>query len=131
LSQAGTVSADGTDMGSDGSRRILVVDDDPAICRIMSDLLMLDGHLVHLATSTGDAIELVRMRYFDLIFLDFYLPEMTGDKLLAIIKRNHPRQRVVLMSGQKPFPRQGQADFIIKKPFTADMLRDCITKFAP
>jgi DNA-binding NtrC family response regulator len=117
-------------MASEGSRRILVVDDDPVICRVLSDLLMLDGHSVHIATIPGDAIEMVHMRHFDLIFLDFYLPEMTGDKLLAIIKRNHPRQRVVLMSGQKPFPRQGEADHIIKKPFTADTIRDCVTKYS-
>ena len=117
-------------MSQEGRRRILVVDDEPIICRILNDLLSLDGHLVHIAETPGDAIELCRMRHFDLVFLDFYLPEMTGDKLLAIIRRNNPKQRVILMSGQRPYPPQGAADYQIRKPFTAEQIRELISKYA-
>src|SRR5438309_4644438 len=92
-------------MAEESPKRILVVDDEPSICRILTDLLTLDGHAVHIATTPGDAIELCRTRHFDLVFLDFYLPEMTGDKLIAIIKRSSPRQKIVLMTGQRPIPR--------------------------
>src|SRR5256885_874934 len=81
-------------MAEESPKRILVVDDEPTICRILTDLLTLDGHAVHIATTPGDAIELCRMRHFDLVFLDYYLPEMTGDKLVGIIKRTNPRQTV-------------------------------------
>jgi len=117
-------------MGFEVQKRILVVDDEPVICRTLHDLLLLDGHSVHTANSPGDAIELCRMRHFDLVFLDYYLPEMTGDKLLAIIKRNNPKQRVIVMSGQKPFPRQGAAEYQIKKPFTAQQIQELVAKYA-
>ena len=117
-------------MAEERPKRILVVDDEPSICRILTDLLTLDGHAVHIATTPGDAIELCRMRHFDLVFLDYYLPEMTGDKLLGIIKRTNPRQRVVLMTGRKPFPRVGEAEFLIRKPMTTEVVRDMITRFA-
>ena len=117
-------------MALEGQKRILVIDDEPVICRVLHDLLSLDGHYVHIAGTPGDAIELCRMRHFDLVFLDFYLPEMTGDKLLAILKRNNPKQRIVLMSGQKPYPKQGAADFQIRKPFTAEQIREAIDKYA-
>ena len=117
-------------MAEESPKRILVVDDEPSICRILTDLLTLDGHAVHIATTPGDAIELCRTRHFDLVFLDFYLPEMTGDKLIAIIKRSSPRQKIVLMTGQRPIPRIGEAEFLIRKPMTVEVIRDMITRFA-
>ena len=117
-------------MAEENPKRILIVDDEPSICRILTDLLMLDGHSVWIAMSPGDAIEHCRMRHFDLVFMDFHLPEMTGDKLLAILKRNSPKQRIVLMTGQKPYPHLGQAEFLIRKPFTAEIIREVITKYA-
>jgi len=111
-------------------KRILVVDDEPSICRTLSDLLSLDGHTVHTASAPGDAIELCRIRHFDLIFLDYFLPEMTGDKVLTILRRNNPKQRIVLISGQKPFPPVGAADFLVRKPFTAEMIREAIERYA-
>jgi len=117
-------------MAEESPKRILIVDDEPTICRILTELLTLDGHAVHIATTPGDAIELCRMRHFDLVFLDYYLPEMTGDKLVGIIKRTNPRQKVVLMTGQRPFPRVGEAEFLIRKPFTTEVVSDVITRFA-
>jgi CheY-like chemotaxis protein len=117
-------------VAEENSKRILIVDDEPSICRILTDLLMVDGHYVWIASSPGDAIEHCRMRHFDLVFMDFHLPEMSGDKLLSILKRNSPRQRIVLMSGQKPFPKLGHAEFLVRKPFTAETIREVITKYA-
>ena len=116
-------------MAEETAKRILVVDDEPTICRILTELFMLDGHAVHTATTPGDAIELCRMRHFDLVFLDYYLPEMTGDKLVGIIRRTSPRQKIILMTGQRPFPRVGEADFLIRKPLTTEIVRDVIARF--
>ncbi len=115
-------------MAGENSRRILIVDDEPSICRSLSELLMHEGHSVWIATSPGDAIEHCRMRHFDLVFMDFHLPEMSGDKLLSILKRNSPKQRIVLMSGQKPFPKH--REFLVRKPFTAENIREVIIKYA-
>jgi CheY-like chemotaxis protein len=117
-------------MAQPNPRRILVVDDEPSICRTLTDLLTLDGHSVHTASTPGDAIELCRTRCFDLVFLDYFLPEMTGDKLLNILRRNTPNQRIVLISGHKPFPPVGAADFLVRKPFTAEAIRDAIERYA-
>lgn len=117
-------------MGDVNAKRILIVDDEITICRALSELLTMDGHHVEITCAAGDAIELCKMRHFDLIFLDYYLPEMTGEKVLSVLRRANPRQRIVLMSGQRPFPAVGQADFVIRKPFTAELIRSTVARFA-
>ena len=117
-------------MGEPRLKRILVVDDEPIVCRTLCDLLQLEGHEVETTSTASDAIEFCKMRHFDLIFLDYYLPEMTGEQVLTIIRRSNPRQKIVIISGQKPFPVVGQADFLIRKPFTAEIIRNAITRFA-
>jgi len=109
---------------------ILVVDDEILICRALEELLTEDGHTVVTANTGGSAIELCKSRRFDLIFLDFYLPEMTGDQVLSILRRANPRQRVVLMSGGRPYPPVGTADDLIGKPFTSEVIREAVAKFA-
>jgi len=111
-------------------KRILIVDDEPSICRIVLELLRADGHDAHAATTPAEALELCGTRSFDLIFLDHCLPEMSGDELLAILRRANPKQKIVLISGQKPPPSVGHADFLVKKPFTADMIRDAVALYA-
>ena len=117
-------------MAEQRSKRILVVDDEPIVCRTICDLLQLDGHDVQTVSTAGDAIELCKVHNYDLIFLDFYLPEMTGEQVLTIIRRSNPRQKVVVISGQKPFPAVGQADFLVRKPFTAEIIRNAVARFA-
>src|SRR5689334_10595406 len=111
-------------------KNILVVDDELIVCRTLEELLTSDGHSVLTTTSTSAAIELCKTRRFDLIFLDYYLPEMTGDKVLAIIRRSNPRQRIVIISGGRPYPPKGAADHQISKPLTCDTVREAVTKFA-
>jgi len=111
-------------------KSILVVDDESIVCRTLEELLTGDGHSVFTTTSAGTAIELYKSRCFDLIFLDYYLPEMTGDKVIGIIRRANPRQRIVLISGGRPYPPRGAADHIIPKPLTCEVVRAAVAKFA-
>jgi len=109
---------------------ILVIDDEVVVCRALEELLVEDGHSVSTATSASSAIELCKSRRFHLIFLDYYLPEMTGDQVLSIIRRANPRQRVVLMSGGRPYPPRGTADELMGKPFTSEIVRQMVAKYA-
>jgi CheY-like chemotaxis protein len=111
-------------------KRILIVDDEPSICRIVVELLQGDGHDAHAATTPEEALELCRTLSFDLIFVDHCLSEMSAEELLAILRRAKPRQKIVLISGQKPPPAVGQADCLVKKPFTADTIRDAVALYA-
>src|SRR4051812_10766371 len=98
------------------------------------DLVFLDYHLPE---TTGDqvvsspplqkvGVEFYKPRHFDLVFLDYHLPETTGDQVVSLLRQINPKQSIVLMSGHRPYPPLGEANFFIRKPFEADILRDAV-----
>jgi two-component system, OmpR family, KDP operon response regulator KdpE len=62
---------------SDGAR-ILIVEDDPQIRRVLRTALIAQGHEVWGALRGDEALDLVRSVKFDLILLDLNLPDITG-----------------------------------------------------
>jgi CheY-like chemotaxis protein len=63
---------------------ILVIDDDPALLELASELLSGDGHRVLVASSGEDALVMVRAIRPDLILLDYFMPKING---VAVIER--------------------------------------------
>jgi len=107
-----------------------VIDDEQAVCSTMHELLRRDGHEVEITSLPKDGVEFCKTRHFDLIFLDYHLPETTGDQVVSLLRQINPKQSIVLMSGHRPYPPLGEANFFIRKPFEADILRDAVERFA-
>ena len=74
-------------MTSLNAPRILVVDDDPDICRNLSDILTDLGYQVDYAHDGLSALELVRQRPYDVALLDLKMPGMDGLTLYREIKK--------------------------------------------
>lgn len=84
-------------MGS--QERILVIDDDVGVCEAITAALnrRCEVSCVH----TGSAgIDAICSGPFDLVFLDYALPDFRGTDLLKLIKRFFPSMTVVLITGQ-------------------------------
>ena len=117
-------------------RRILVVDDEPLVCLTLQILLASEGHIVDAAKSGSEALALFKPGKFDMIFTDYFMPEMKGDQLAAAIKRRSPKQPVVMITA---FPEKltssdcplGGVDSFICKPIELGTLRSAITRYAP
>lgn len=80
--------------------RILVVDDEPPICRALRRILV--DHDVGLAFSGKEALQLLDTDPgFDLIFCDLMMPELSGPALYDKVTSKHPelRERFVFMTG--------------------------------
>jgi DNA-binding NtrC family response regulator len=74
-------------MTRQGEAKILVVDDDPDICRNLSDILADLGYQVDTAQNGLSALELVRRTAYDIALLDLKMPGMDGLTLYREIKK--------------------------------------------
>src|SRR3954469_13861892 len=67
---------------------ILVVDDDPYLCEIMTDVLEAEGHTIRSASNGVQALERIRERKPQLVLLDLMMPIMNGWEVAAALKAN-------------------------------------------
>ncbi len=108
-------------------KTILIVDDEPAILRSMSDIFSDEGYNVICAEDGSQALSLLEKETPDLIFLDIWLPDSDGLKLLPGLKKEHPQVPVIMISGHGTIEtavqatKMGAFDFI-EKPLSLDKL---------
>jgi two-component system, NtrC family, nitrogen regulation response regulator NtrX len=107
--------------------RILVVDDEEGIRRILRQVLEYDGHDVRVASGGGEAIELYADVRPDLVFMDVKMARMDGLEALDRIREHDPTACVVMISGHGTIEtaveatRRGAYDFL-EKPLDTDRL---------
>ena len=82
-------------------RRVLVVDDEAGLRRIVRRYLEGRGHRVDEAGSGGEALERIGAAEYDAVLLDLKMPEMPGDELFRVLRERHPETagRVVFATG--------------------------------
>jgi CheY-like chemotaxis protein len=113
---------------------ILVVDDEPFVAESVQFLLEEAGYIVEKASSGQEALGIFAPGKFDMVFTDYLMPEMRGDKLAAAIKTLCPTQPVVMITA---FPEKlqtsacplGGVDSFICKPFDAQILRTALARY--
>ncbi len=102
--------------------RILVVEDEGTLRRVICEVLREDGHEVVAAPSAEEGLRLFREEPFPLVITDIVLGKMTGLELLKIVKDENPESFVVIMTSHASIDtaveslRSGAYDFLIK-PF--------------
>ncbi len=84
-----------------GSETIFLVEDDPSVRELTSKSLNYFGYKVAIATNGREALEMVKNDSFrfDLLITDVVMPEISGRKLVDLIKAKHPTLKVLFMSG--------------------------------
>lgn len=111
-----------------GKKRVLVVDDDPAIIEMFVELLERDGRFeVRTAGSGYDAGVVTQQFRPDVIILDFKLPDINGNVVCRTIRSNpaFEHMKIILISGvadpdEVEELMQSGADDFIRKPFQID-----------
>ena len=78
--------------------RILIVDDNLSLCKTMSFVLGRKGYAVTSAKDGMEAIERVKERPFDVIFMDIKMPVMDGVETYKRIKKITPEAVVMMMT---------------------------------
>jgi len=79
--------------------KILVVDDDEATCRSLSDVLIASGYQVDQAFTASSALHHATRHMYDLIILDLQLPDSSGMDLMPEIERVSPDTEIVVVTG--------------------------------
>jgi two-component system KDP operon response regulator KdpE len=101
--------------------RILVVDDDPALLRVLSMGLGARGHVISTASTGRQAVTQVAMTAIDLVLLDLGLPDMDGLEVCRKMRATSNVPIIVLSAdateGRKIAALDGGADDYVVKPF--------------
>ncbi|HEY2589243.1 MAG TPA: sigma-54 dependent transcriptional regulator [Tepidisphaeraceae bacterium] len=111
--------------------RILIVDDEANMRRILGAMLRADGHEVSEAGGTRDAIAKIERQRFDLVITDQKMSDGTGLEVLAATQDADPALPVVILTAFATVDlavealRHGAFDFLTK-PFTADAVRAAV-----
>jgi len=80
-------------------QKILIVDDETAICRAMKELIETVGYRVQYVTTTKEALTIYNAWQPDIVLLDRNMPEMDGLSCGQKIMERHPNAKIVIISG--------------------------------
>jgi len=105
-----------------GPAQILVVDDEPVVGDLIKNTLELGRYQVTTTLSSLDALEIIKQKRFDLIFLDLLMPELDGSELFKHIRETDKEVPVVIVTGYPHSEVMEKAMeygpfTVIKKPF--------------
>ncbi|QLA15702.1 sigma-54-dependent transcriptional regulator [Desulfolutivibrio sulfoxidireducens] len=106
---------------------ILVVDDEPSICRLVQKEMASANRKITTATTAGQALKLAAQQNFDVIVLDVRLPDGNGMQLLERFRETMPHVEVIMITGYSEVTNAVEAMKIgaydyITKPFSLDRL---------
>jgi DNA-binding NtrC family response regulator len=113
--------------------KILVVDDEPSILKLLKEALTQWGYQVACVGTGSEALEAIRTELFDAAITDIRMPEMSGLELLREIKRHDDSIEVVVMTGYPTIAsavealKEGAYDYL-SKPLILDELRHLMAR---
>src|SRR6266487_3323378 len=108
-------------------KRILVADDEPAVCRLVLSVLEEAGYEVRCVHDGVQALDRLTEEPFDLILMDVWMPRLTGLEVMARLRERRSPPRVIVMTGDNTpvtvmAALREQAWQYISKPFTPTAL---------
>lgn len=107
--------------------RILIVDDEDNVRRMLATAFSLQGHETHCASNGRTALEHFADTPPDVVLMDIRMPEMNGIDTLKVMRAQQPRIPIILMTAYAEVEtavealRSGAFDYVIK-PFDLDEL---------
>jgi len=105
--------------------RILVVEDNESIRKVLEAILEEEGYVVDTAENGKEAIRKSNAKFYNLALIDIRLPDMEGTKLLTAMKETTPKMVKIMITGYPSLQNAIEAvnkgaDAYILKPFDMD-----------
>ncbi len=104
-------------------KRLLVIDDDEAIRRLLTREFSRAGFSVITADDGAEAIECMKRSVYNVIVLDLVMPRVDGFAVLHYLRESDPYllRRVIVLTGQDPEVVNGDPIFaVVRKPFAME-----------
>ena len=122
-------------MSNDTKKKIMVIDDEPLILNISQEIITFLGYECFIAEDGNTAMQVLEEIVPDLILLDFYLPNLPGEKILQNILSKYPDYKVIMASGRElnddEYQRISEIGALgfMYKPYTINELKDTLFKY--
>ncbi|MCK4633884.1 response regulator [Candidatus Bathyarchaeota archaeon] len=105
--------------------RILIVDDEESIRKVLATILEEEGYVAETAKNGKEAIEKSETKFYNLALIDIRLPDMEGTELLSAIKETTPKMVKIIMTGYPSLQNAVEAvnkgaNAYILKPFKVE-----------
>ncbi len=115
--------------------RIMVLDDEPIVCKRLQPALEKLGYAVDTFTQSLEALHEIQETTYDIIITDLKMKGIDGMRFLQEAKKQHPATEVIVITGfatldtAKESFQKGVFDFIAK-PFNLSEIQEVVTKAA-
>jgi len=115
----------------DKATRILIVDDDENIRKVLLAILEDKGYTVESAGTATEAVEKSKRKFYNLALIDIRLPDMEGIELLTKMRDTTPKMRKIIITGYPTLQNAVDAvnkgaDAYIVKPFDVENVLNAI-----
>ena len=117
------------------SKKVLVVDDEDIIRKLAFEIVKMFGYECQTAEDGFAALEAAREFNPDLVLLDFYMPSMSGEKVLEVLSKDFPHIKVVMSTGKELDDDEAERIYekgalsVIHKPFAIAELKNRLDEF--
>jgi DNA-binding NtrC family response regulator len=117
----------------DSGARILIVDDDENIRKVLMAILEDKGYQMEAVGSAKEAIKRTDKKFYNLALIDIRLPDMEGIDLLMKIRETTPRMRKIIITGYPTLQNAVDAvnkgaDAYVTKPFDVERVLNTISE---
>lgn len=108
--------------------RILVIDDEPDVRRLLEKMLKAAGHDVLVAADGREGSLAVRNAPADLVITDIFMPNQDGFETIMQLRAQYPGLSIIAMSGKAPdipfltIAEKLGAIAVLEKPFSSEQL---------
>jgi DNA-binding response OmpR family regulator len=118
-----------------GRKKIIIIDDEELVCKVLSLKLSNDGYSVDVAFDGSEGLDKIMKSSYDLAIIDIGLPKIDGNTLCELIKSNKKLKdmKVIILTGknlvgdvEKAY--ESGADDYVSKPYDYQVLLSKIKK---
>ena len=120
---------------SGSGRKVLVIDDEPSVARLLVSILEAEGHLVHAVQDGKDALQELQANRYDLVISDVKMPGMNGRRLYDYLQRHQPEMvnRLIFITGDTASTEtwaflEATGRPWVSKPFKVEAVRKALAR---